>query len=76
VNRAVRYAATFTGGAALTLASYGLGAGVASLVPAGSAPASAVHVPAAFCPAGLRVVPTPYLAREPANSLLCEGGPK
>jgi hypothetical protein len=40
------------------------------------APAPAVYVPVAFCPVGLRVVPTPYLAREPANSPLCEGGSK
>jgi hypothetical protein len=78
MSRARRAAAIAAGGAALVLASYGLGAGVGSLVPASNvpAPASTVYVPAAFCPAGLRVVPTPYLARQPANAPLCEGGPK
>jgi hypothetical protein len=43
---------------------------------AGQAPAPAVFVPAAFCPAGMHVVPAPYLAAEPSNAPLCEGGSK
>ena len=42
----------------------------------GPVPAPAVFVPAAFCPAGLHVVPAPYLATEPSNAPLCEGGPQ
>lgn len=74
MNRAVRYAATVTGGAALVLAAYGLGAGLCSLVPVGSVPASQSTVPAQFCPAGTRVIPTPYLAQVPQGGPECEGG--
>jgi hypothetical protein len=73
VSRAVRHAAVFAGGAALTLAAYGLGAGLCSLVPAGSVPAPLPSVPTAFCPAGLHVVPTPYLTRVPQGGPECEG---
>jgi hypothetical protein len=74
MSRAVRYAAIIAGGAALTLASYGLGAGVASLVPAGSVPASQSTVPAQFCPAGTHVIPAPYLTQVPQGGPECEGG--
>jgi hypothetical protein len=73
-GRAVRYAAIVAGGAALTLASYGLGAGVASLVPVGSVPASQPAVPAQFCPAGTHVIPAPYLTQVPQGGPECERG--